>query len=109
MTARLLCRTIGPCLSAECPRTHTFRVPITGPVPVVLTALKKALCAALSGQAGLLNPVPELPLAQAFLIVELWVSALLDHSHRLKDDVLVSPPIWTVLICRSCSHRTGTQ
>ena len=23
------------------------------------------------------------------------MSALLDHKHRLKDDVLVSPPIWT--------------
>ena len=71
------------------------RIPVTGQVPVILTTLKKALCAALPDQASLLNPVPELPLAQAFIIVELWVSALLDHKHRLKDDVLVSPPIWT--------------
>ena len=95
VTACLLCRTIGPCLSVECPRNHSFRVPITGQVPVILTVLKKALCAALPDQASLLSPVPELPLAQAFIIVELWVSALLDHKHRLKDDVLVSPPIWT--------------
>ena len=95
VTACLLCRTIGPCLSVECPRTHSFRIPVTGQVPVILTTLKKALCAALPDQASLLNPVPELPLAQAFIIVELWVSALLDHKHRLKDDVLVSPPIWT--------------
>ena len=94
VTAGLLCCTIGPCLSAD-PGTRTFRVRIAAPLPVVLTAVKKALCAALSGQAGLLNPVPKLPVAQAFLIVELWVSALVDHTHRPKDDVLVSPPIWS--------------
>ena len=95
VTACLLCRTIGPCLSVQCPRTHGFRVPVTGQVPVFLTALKKAPCEVLPDQANLLNPVPELPLAQAFIIVELWVSALLDHKHRLKDDVVVSLLIWT--------------
>ena len=46
-------------------------------------------------QADLFIPMPELLLAQAFLIVELPVSAVLDHTHGLRDDVLVSPPIWT--------------
>ena len=84
--ACLLCRAIGPCLSAGCPKTHTFRHPGTGRVPAVLTALKQTLCTGSSGQASMLTLVLELPLAQAFLSVELRVSALLAHRHRLRDN-----------------------
>ena len=53
VTPCLLCRTIGLCLSVECPRSHSFRIPLTGQVPVILTTLKKALCATLPDQASL--------------------------------------------------------
>ena len=94
-TACLLCSAVGSCLSAEFPGTNACRLLVTGPLPMVAAALKRVLCTARRGQANLLAAMPDLPLAQAFLIVELWVSTLLGDRHCMQDDVLVSPQLLT--------------
>ena len=76
-TLCLQCGSVGPCLPTRpnCPRDHLHRFPIALRTPDQLVALRSAIIAELPQLSSVVQPLPDVTLAQAYLILELWTTA----------------------------------
>ena len=96
-TLCLQCGSVGPCLPTRpnCPRDDLHRFPIALHTPDQLVALRGAIVAELPQLSLVVQPLPDVTLAQAYLILELWTTAFQQRGHGLAPHLLMSPPIWT--------------